>query len=114
MDEITTISKERKLLRKLIKESNSSMSPITFEQLNITSTNYYAKLLKQHHLVQFTDTDMWDNNPKSIMLTEAGLHFFTFKHEQVKGFIVRSIFTPIVVSAVTTLITIFIRSLIEK
>ncbi len=47
-----------------------------------------------------------------VVLTETALHYKEFSRILVKEFFFKSIFTPILVSAVTTLLTLYIKSLL--
>ena len=47
-----------------------------------------------------------------VILTELALHPYEFSIVNLKSFLLRSIFTPIVVSIITTLITLWIKSLL--
>ena len=47
-----------------------------------------------------------------VILTELALHPCEFSVVELKRFLFRSVFTPVVVSIVTTLITLYIRSLL--
>lgn len=47
-----------------------------------------------------------------VILTELALHPYEFSIAEFKDFLFRSIFTPIIVSIVTTLITLYIGSLL--
>lgn len=47
-----------------------------------------------------------------VILTEQALHPYEFAIVRLKSFLLRSVFTPIAVSIVTTLITLWIKSLL--
>lgn len=48
----------------------------------------------------------------NFQTTYKGLNYKEFKIEQLKSFLLRSVFTPVAVSAATTLITLWIKSLL--
>lgn len=50
-----------------------------------------------------------DRNEYYFALTSKGLHPYRFQWEQIKLFLFRSVFVPIVVSVVTTLITMILQ-----
>lgn len=116
---IETVAKERKLLKKIIKLSkNNPELKVTYEQLNLNEDDYYLKSLLNKELVWNSSighkkdgfgSPIYD----SYMPSPEGLHFFEKRTESVKSFFYRSIFTPIIVSALTTLLTIFVKSLIK-
>ncbi len=49
----------------------------------------------------------------TFQLTHKGLHYNEYKFEEIKSFMLRSIFTPIVVSFTTTLLTLLLTWLLS-
>lgn len=47
-----------------------------------------------------------------VILTELALHPYEFSIAKLKTFLFRSIFTPIIVSVITTLVTLWLKSLL--
>ncbi len=111
-----TLFKERKLLRKIIRLTHkSTMQSVYPNKLGIEFNNFYLnellskELLSVHHVNNGPEPN---SGIKSIRLTEAGLHFFEFKRERLINFLMRSVATPIIVSALTTGLIWLIRWLI--
>lgn len=119
--QISTVTKERRLLRKIIKLSKSlPENKVPENQIETDNNRYYLdSLLKKELLWRTSIGDIQNTNTGGYIMdsytpSTEGLHYFEKRSESVKLFLLRSIFTPIIVSAATTLITIFIHSLIEK
>ncbi|MBS0953363.1 hypothetical protein ABC426_17270 [Lactiplantibacillus plantarum] len=108
---LETTKLERKLLKQLIQVSNSKHI-VAFDKINMNAGNYEIGLLHLAGLVSFTDTDDWGANPKSIQVTEDGLHFFDWRRENTRTFIKEHIVTPVTVSIATTLITLLLTKLL--
>ncbi len=116
MDDVT-IKNERKLLKRLNKISDhyaDRMIPIS--QIENGFDNYYLQRLMNKQLVfrEATNTDSEGNAIyDSVRVSSKGLHFFEIDKEEIKRFLIRSIATPIVVSAATTLLTMFLTWLVK-
>lgn len=66
-----------------------------------------AELIKNGYLKHLSDSS-------SIALTYKGLHPYKIAWEDLKSFLVRSIAVPIVVSAITTVITFYITAALSR
>ena len=55
----------------------------------------------------------WGPSPIGFRLTHRGLHYKEFEQEAVRTFITQSILTPIVVSAITALITLWLNGVLN-
>lgn len=119
---MTTTSRDRELLKKLIYMSGNHIRPINFDYLEKTLS--YAGYDREELLMCLSDLEAaklltarlpQDTHiPIDVQLTFEGVRFFTFRNEQFKTFLFKSVLIPALVSALTTLITIFIHSLLNK
>jgi|GEM_PF-3085916 len=114
---IETLKREEKLLRKIIsisKKYSDKKVPITVVKNGLD--NYYLNQLISHKLVQldYLEQDK-EGSPlyEYLSVTNEGNHFFEKKRAEIKRFLFRSILTPIVVSSLTTLLTLFITWLVK-
>lgn len=110
---------ERKLLNKIICLSNGSAKNgwVTTEQLHKQPEfeNYYFDSLVKQGLVEIGQSH---SNPTHIANdlarpTEDGRHYNDWHFQHLKDFLMRSVLTPIVVSAITTLFTLWVHSLVN-
>ena len=53
------------------------------------------------------------NGDVIVELTFEGTHYRQIRYTEVKDFLLKSVFVPIVVSAVTTLVTLWLKSLLQ-
>lgn len=53
-----------------------------------------------------------NGNHFGVILTELSLHPYEFTCVQIKSFLIKSLFTPIVVSMLTTLLTLWLKELL--
>ena len=100
-----------KTILRLSKKYNNNTIPLS--DISLNQNYFYLSRLILRKLVCFTDTDNWGANPKKLVLTEEGQKFFEYRREATKQFLYRSIFTPIIVSSLTTLVTLFLTWLIR-
>ncbi|WP_204123124.1 hypothetical protein [Lacticaseibacillus mingshuiensis] len=110
-----TLGAERRLLRQINRKfKRNGHQNIPVAELRVRD-DYYLRLLKAHRLVRTGDFEfrglgpVAQSEPDSVQPTEAGLQFFAWKREAVKAFLLRSVVIPMVVSAVMTLITIYLQ-----
>ncbi len=78
---------------------------LTYSELNQLCMFLYNKNCIESPRLAYNESDH-----VCVILTHKGLHYFEFKWEEIKSFFFRSILTPIVVSAITTLITLWLSA----
>lgn len=104
---IETIKSERKLLKQIIVLSDNN-GEVLLERLGKTNKSYLIQLLTTSSLVELSNYDSWDKNPRSVKLTPQGRLFFEGRHEEFSQFILKSIIIPIITSLSVTAILWFI------
>lgn len=106
-----TVKKERKLLKRLIHESDKyGHGFIPIENKLINKDDYYFRELVRKRFIKTAEvkyeTDAWvDPKPKSIQITNLGKHYFEHRREDLKEQLLKSVYLPIAVSFITTCIT---------
>ena len=75
-------------------------------QYSLTPIMVTFHLLQKHDAIEFLDDDK-----DFFVLTVRALHPYRIRFEDLKVFLYRSFFTPIAVSAITTLVTLWLRGL---
>ena len=115
---MSTLKKERSLLKKLIKRSaKSDDGKILLSEISYGLDNYYLKQLINHNLV-YKDCHKQDDEGNeiidSISISELGFHFKEWTNEERKIFWKKSILTPIGVSIATTVITLIVTWILTK
>jgi hypothetical protein len=96
---------EYKALKKL---KNRSPAIIDKEHAN---TLIAAKLIT--HKVIGYDDDLFPIYNDMYSISENGKRYFVFKTKQIEKFLFKSVLVPIVVAAITALITIWLTSLLQ-
>lgn len=82
------------------------------------SENYKEPLNSVFAMVRFLEEQGYlkiatgNGNPFGIVLTELALHPHQFGVEKLKKFLLTSIFTPVAVSVITTLLTLWLKELL--
>lgn len=112
-------------LRNLRKLSNSSSDVLTFVFGSpviavfddLTREYDYTKFQKELDAILFgLERDgyiAYTNKPYQFYITDKGLHPYRQSWEAVKRFLIRSVLVPILVSTVTTIITLWIKGLLQ-
>ncbi|WP_347981108.1 hypothetical protein [Limosilactobacillus portuensis] len=112
-----TVRKERIILRKLIKNYIKGRKIVSFQELNIKD-EFYPKDLEKKNLVTIVGTGRKDEYGKfeyynHLQLTEQGKHYFSFRWERIKMFLLKSVLVPIAVSIITTILVLLIKGLLR-
>ncbi len=85
---------------------DSSNRRISCEELDCEINALFQSLIIKHYIttipVPGVDTDKY-------CLTHKGIHFAQFTVEKIISFLIKSIFVPVLVAALTTLITMYIK-----
>lgn len=110
--ETVMVKNEKKLLKRLIKAATQyTDQSIPISEINSGFDNYYLQRLLNKKLV-FKHAHQEDEEGNmifdSVVISNEGTHYFEINKEELKHFFLRSIATPIVVSAITTLVTLFL------
>ena len=74
--------------------------------------NYPLPLESVFATVRYVEIAKMNGHSFGVILTELALHPYEFSIAKIKDFLFRSVFTPIIVSIVTTLITLWLKSLL--
>lgn len=111
-----TLSGERKLLRRFKKYK--TLSP---DDPLIKKDDYYLILLLNKKFIEQSNKEYIKEEDGTVRLTnfkysitDKGLHYSQFMKENIKDFLFKSIFTPVIISVITTLITSKLIPLIFK
>lgn len=106
--DIFTVKKERKLLKKLIKEPDNQNIRIS-KQLD----PYYLNQLASKHLIAFKKTNKYDPRTSTyiskpfyrVMVTQQGLHYLEKRSEISKELLLKSFWLPLGVALITSILT---------
>ena len=120
------IKSSRTVLRELRNLSNNSEDVLSFlgntncicRDDDTDKTFDYSKYQGEiHTLIKALVTSgylQYDINEFHFALTHRGLHPYQYQWETIKHFLLTSIFVPIVVSVITTLLTLLVQWLLTK
>ncbi|OQQ81625.1 hypothetical protein [Ligilactobacillus salivarius] len=110
---------EKRILKKLIKLSNGEIKEFAIDDLPFKYDFYFMKKLFSKNLInirteaKFIEIGNIEETTK-ISLTEYGLKYFKETTErnfnELKSFLIKSFFVPVVVSSLTTLLTMWVKS----
>lgn len=103
MIEITNF-KERKLLKRIKRLTHNQQIDLLLSDLNVSKNDYYLKKLLTHGLISNRQTDLRGANPKAIILSEEGIHYFEWRLDQSIQFVKEKIITPVFVAFSTTVL----------
>ncbi|WP_302757226.1 hypothetical protein [Ligilactobacillus salivarius] len=114
---------EKRILKKLIKLSNGEIKEFIVDELPFKFNNYFLQTLADKKLVRIygllitfeTPEDLKNSDiRKRVVLTDEGINYFKKHHQEsineLKSFLIKSFFIPIIVSTFTTLFTMWIKS----